>query len=743
MAEDLAPIRTLPVQGARKTLDDTVDLRDLLPNGASVLEPIRYGTDIWDFEGYPLVNQTVWRLDFTGIPPRWRTVIKDWTLLRLNPQLAESGRSGLRTDDVMAVPSAGERPLRFMSLVAYVGCFANSLTIIDRHGWTHLGPDDWGTFAAELRLAYPTSTPQTLAGYARPLTALWSVRGLLGEPDMFGGRPFGGTTVDAVFKVPQRDLNVDRPAPELCGPLLGLSLWILDHCTDDVLARLQAIADAPDLTGELRDVQVAAVTERLLAWQATGRPLPATVGLRGDSTGAVPSWATFVKLSGCSAKQLVNPLMPARRVLENIRAERGVSVYEDGFDLAITEVEDMAGNLKPWITALPATRYGLGLGHWAATLAYACTYVIATLTTIRDRELSALPHDCLVEGTYERGDVEVPVMRMRGYLVKNRMTPTAATWIVGDDVVRAVRVLHRLKELLGLRPLFHPETGREILLHPELGGVRGDKASHSLQLSGPYLGRFESSGHYLADQGFMPPLPDPPAWLAHRTIRITGIEAYANQAWGDALAAAQAHWSSRKVAEGYYGHLPSSVYIADPESVEEVRRIGTGQALIDIAIDSNAGVAPIVGNGASRLGAVLDESHVPRIATGAVTGRQLAKLGKANANVFVGEFTVCVHGPGGLCGNEQEAEFRLCRPIACRNSATTQAQRARLELRRRHLAGKTGVYERARRKIEVDAPDLEAEFAGVDDEALRVRVLRDLPGRYREAAADQEENSVE
>lgn len=730
-------ITPLPVQGARASLSDRVDLRTLIPDGARIQSPIRYSSDTWDFEGYPLVNQTVRSLNFAGIPARWRNVIKDWTLLRMNPDLARSGQSGLNTAAAMATAEAAAKPLRPMSVLAYLLTFSISLTLLEQRDSTRLGPEDWSTFAADMRAAYPTAEPQTLAGYVRPLTMLWSAREVLHVPDMFGGRPFAGQTVDSVFQVPQRGLNVDRPRPDLCGPLLGLCLWILDNCTDDIIIRLERLASAPDITQEPRDVQIAAVVDQLRSWEQTGRPVPATVALRGDHTTPTPSWATFVKLAGASNKTLKNPTGVARELFDRLVADRGVSPTEDGFALPLRVVPTLGGEPRTWIDALPASRYGRGLDFWVTQLAYACTFIITILTTVRDRELAAIPDDCLRKGTYDDGDAVIPVTRMRGYLVKNRTTPAPATWVVGEDVIRAVAVLRRLKQLLKLAPSRHPQTGEPVLLHPGLGRNPGD-VSHSLQLTGPYIERFQSSADYLAARGVLPPLPHLPDGLAHRTIRITGIEAYASQAWGDALAAAQGHWSNRKVAEGYYGHLPNNVFIADPESVDEVRQIATAQALLDVASDANAATLPSVigGAGAKRLDAVLTDANAFQLANEAVTGRQLLKIAKNHTNVFVGEFTICVHGPGGLCGNEQEAEFRLCRPTACRNSATTRAQRARMEIRRRDLCGKDGAYERARRKIEADAPGLEAEFVGMSDEELRDITLRDLPGRFAEAARE-------
>lgn len=264
---------------------------------------------------------------------------------------------------------------------------------------------------------------------------------------------------------------------------------------------------------------------------------------------------------------------------------------------------------------------------------------------------------------------------MRGYLVKNRTDPVPTTWVVGDDVVTAVRVLHRLKAALRLPPAPHPQTGREVLMHSGLGrGRDGRKATDTLALDHGYLAWFRASGAFLAARGLMPDLPDLPRWLAHRAVRMTGIEAYADQRWGDAFAAAQAHWSSRTVAEGYLGHLPRSVCMADPDAVEEARHRSVGLALLDAAHDSAHDPDAFAGNGTARLEGVLEEAGA--LATAPVTNAQVLQIGRDAHNAYVGELTICVFGPGGLCGNEEQADFKLCRPFACRNSAMTRAQRA-------------------------------------------------------------------
>lgn len=720
-----AKVRMLPVPGARPALANSVDLRELIPRGASVKRPIRYSDSVWNFDGYPLVNTTDFVLDFDRLPARWRNTVKDWTLLRLAPKLAENGKSGLNTTDVMAAAAAADSPLKFPSLLAYVTVLGFTLPIIERDFGDRLDSEDWQSFARTLSEENPRAQAVTLANYVRPLLSLWLYRGLLGVPGMFGGRPFGGVTPEEVFRVPQRDLNVERPAPEICGPLLGMSLWIMDHCTEDIILRLEKLAKVPDLGARPKEEQIEAVGQLLLRWETTGRPLPGVVSLRGKNL--TPAWATFVKLAGCSSMVLKNPSGDAKKILDRLRQDLGVSASVDGFNLPITEVQGGDGKMRPWTDSLAPTRYGLELDYWAGMLAYCCAMVITMLTTVRERELAAIPDDCLFEATYERGDLDVPVTKMRGFLVKNRTEPVPTSWVVGDDVVRAVAIIHRLKAALGLDGKKHPQTGTDVLLHPGLGRRFAEERRNTLQLTARYLEKFAGTGTYLARRGLILPLPPLPRWLAHRTLRITALEAYASQAWGDALAAEQGKWSNRTVAEGYLGHLPRSIYIADPASLVEARQLGIGQALVEVARGIDQDPANVAGNGTARLEKVINDEH--DLLTGPVSNRQLIQMAKRNRNIYVGEHTICVFGPGGMCGNNDQAEFKLCHPFACRNSATTRSQRARLELRRRGWEHFTGVFERARLKIESDLPGLVEEFAAMRDSELRSLILADLPGR--------------
>ena len=728
----LAALQHLPVQGAKPTLGDDVDIRTLIPNGMKVARAIRYSDDVWAIDGYPLVNATVSALDFTPVPDRWRFIVRDWVLLRLNPELATTGASGLSVDAVMAPTASAERPLGLPSAVAYITGLAISLQVIDNNGWRTLGSDEWAGLASQMAAQLPDATPATLAGYCRPLVSLWRYRDVLGVPSMFGGlRPFAGTPVESVFDVPRKDLNVERPVPEYCGPLLGLALFMLDHCADDILARLEVLKRQP--FGELaQSAQVDKVEQWLRSWEASGRALPGVVSARTKDL--TVSWASIVKNAGCSTGVLRNPRAQLVPLLAELREQLGVSPDHDGFDLPIATAPGPGGKPIPWISALPPVKYGLGLQHWANALVYACAFVIVMLTTVRDRELAALPHRCLREDTFERGDQDIEITRMHGYLVKNRASPLPASWVVGQDVIRAVEVIHRLKAALEIPTHVHPVTGEEVLLPASL--IQGHKTgkSDTVQLDLSYLQYLKTSGDHLAERGLTPALPAIPKMIPHRALRITAIHAYASQPWGDALAASQAKWSSRTVAEGYLGHLPNSVFISDPDAVQEVSQVVTGQALVDAAVDLADDPAAVQGAGVARLNDVLAGYGLTDLRNGPTTNRQLARLARDHPNVYIGEGTICIHGPGGLCGNPSEAEWMLCRPGACRNSAVTRGQRARHELRRRNWTSLGGVFARARAKLEEDLPGLEAEFAPFDDAFLRDLMLSELPGRFALAA---------
>ncbi len=120
----------------------------------------------------------------------------------------------------------------------------------------------------------------------------------------------------------------------------------MDYCAEDILKRREHLAQVPDRTHLSRPEQLAVVMDDLRRWRETGRPLPATVGLRGDTVDPAPSWATFVKMAGCSNKVLRNPVGPAVAAWADLRRERGVSVAEDGFDLAIQHVPALDGSFR-------------------------------------------------------------------------------------------------------------------------------------------------------------------------------------------------------------------------------------------------------------------------------------------------------------------------------------------------------------------------------------------------------------
>jgi hypothetical protein len=67
----------------------------------------------------------------------------------------------------------------------------------------------------------------------------------------------------------------------------------------------------------------------------------------------------------------------------------------------------------------------------------------------------------------------------------------------------------------------------------------------------------------------------------------------------------------------------------------------------------------------------------------------------------------------------------------------TKGQRARQELARREHIGREGIFERARKKIEADMPQLKPEFESFTDPELIELILTELPGSYAAAARRQ------
>ncbi|HLU42465.1 MAG TPA: hypothetical protein VKZ55_08720 [Microthrixaceae bacterium] len=212
-------------------------------------------------------------------------------------------------------------------------------------------------------------------------------------------------------------------------------------------------------------------------------------------------------------------------------------------------------------------------------------------------------------------------------------------------------------------------------------------------------------------------------------VRITALQAYASRPLGNVLAAAFGQWSTQAVATGYYGDVTKIIHLADPTDADGAVQEDTGRTLARAAnrLDDYQG------NGVGHLREVVDR-HRETIANPApLSQARLKTLGKKISNLRTGPYTLCLYRPEmALCGGQGAADFRLCRPHECKNSAMSRAQRALLELRRRQELRMAPILRRNAEKIAAAIPELEGEFAAMSDEVLATIAAEDLDDYVRD-----------
>ncbi len=131
----ILPVSVNPRARRAARLSAETDVRAFIPRGVQIRTPVRYGDDIWNVEGYPLVNQSVKSIEFAEIPVRWRfVVVKDWIHPPSQPTLARTGASGLDTAARTPSPLPLPAPISMMTAITYALSFKVTLPIIDAHG---------------------------------------------------------------------------------------------------------------------------------------------------------------------------------------------------------------------------------------------------------------------------------------------------------------------------------------------------------------------------------------------------------------------------------------------------------------------------------------------------------------------------------------------------------------------------------------------------------------------------------
>ncbi len=317
--------------------------------------------------------------------------------------------------------------------------------------------------------------------------------------------------------------------------------------------------------------------------------------------------------------------------------------------------------------------------------------------------------------------MQVTRYTLRGYLSKGRRAPRGTQWPVNARIARVVAAVQELHRILAVEPSRHDQTGEWLLFDAQLVTASKRASRNTMHLDLSYMDWLIQGAQRLADRAVIADNLEDVVGLTSSQIRITAIQAYASRPLGNALAAQFGKWNHSAVALGYHGDVYKVVALADPESATDYTHEDIGRTLHRAASDD------VRGAGQKRLSRVVEGELGDAANPGPLSTSRLKAMGRRNPNIAVGPFTICVfNAEGALCGGAGAADFRLCRPFECRNSAMTRAQRARFELRRRVEANMGPALLRSSAKLAAAAPDIIDEFADLTDHDLSRIIAEDL-----------------
>lgn len=756
MSDNVLPLPfPTPERSYTPRLGGSVDVRELLGMQDDIAAPIAFGSDRWDLAGHPawknkVGDQTV--INFSRIPRRWKAIAKEWALAALNP-VEVLHEFGVDTDTVPVDVFFGEAALP-VTVQGNVKQLSLVLRRLDAANLHHIAHGDWDQVTAAMRTPLDrdsakqakTVGTRTCIQQANQLIALHRFGPAVGWELPFGSEPWDGDLPSAVFKQAgsERAANSTRPH-EAVGHILGLSGFIIDQLATDIVAhtrwwvdtrhsqplaedRAEARARYSDIFGEL-------------AARHGGR-IPAT---RRPDGGLSPAHMSIGYLLGIDQVSEAVGYDCSTAV-----SNAGLTRAEQHADEPFTPDEHLSVCPLP-IAALPHHSHGdpvpwaprllwdrRELHWWISALLYSCAFYLQATIGLRDQDRDLLAVGCVrPRQVTDSAGHPTTVWELHGWKQKQRTIPIPTVFPVGERVRRAVTVLEELHAALGnpAGTITELPGGDGIRLFDSalnLGSVRGGRDAIHLDLS--YMRWFRQAAERLHRAGVVPRDLSDVEDVTAAQIRITALQSVAARPLGQALAAAYGQWSSQRVMHGYVGDVARQiVFIPEHgDGMEAARNEARGRHLVHAAQVRDA----VNGNGVERLDEAL--ARHPELSNPTpLTASTLKRMGKRQANLAVSPWTLCIYqDEGALCGGHGAADFRLCRPGECRNSAQTQAQRAAMELRRRTDLRLHPFLARDAHKIAEGLPNLEAEFAELSDDDLVALIDDDIDAFVRAAVKE-------
>lgn len=722
---NVVPIRPdEPDITASSVVSDDTDIRGLVPGGHHIDDAVPFASDIWDLRGHQTWkskqgSQTA--LNFSKVPLLWRTAVKEWALLQLNPDLATMWAPG---DPIAQTWPQNQEPTRPVTVQSNLKQLTVVLAMLDKYGLHQPDSDGWGRALALMRqpqsredkLKGAVLSPGTLRGRAQNVTTFWSIRSIVGRHDMLGSEPFDGVETSVLFGSRGRPKRNARRPHEDVGRTLGFVAWVFDNLAEDILAHLRWWHDNRLPAHEVPASREEGKQEMLSLLhdivQQHGA-MPASNNKNGNPTLTHTPLAWLLGVDDADVAFAWGRYAAAQF--------KGVPLDLKGASPCPVPIRNLprvdGSGDAAWADRLLFSRGELQ--WWASAIVYYAMLYIAATCGLRDLDLEYLPRGCLKRTTKTRPTGEqYEVAEIRGYKQKNRNLPVQTSWVVNGRIARIIDVVEQLHDLYGLEPSLHPQTGEARLFDSRLIVASKRTQRDSLHIDLHFTEWLKKGAQHLHSRGLISDDLSNLEKVSSATVRITALQAYAARPLGNALAAAYGQWSSQNVAMGYHGDVYKILHLADPLDAAEHQQEYIGRTLATAAQN----IDQMKGNGVPRLQRTLTRNHKTLANPAPLSESRLKRLGRDNPNVEVGPLTICVYNSeGALCGGRGAADFRLCRPFECRNSAMTPGQRARVELRRRLEAAGSDIQRRSARKLAEGMPEIIEEFKDMtDDELVRM-----------------------
>jgi integrase len=620
--------------------------RPLRP-GALLEQTPTMSDDIWLLNAAILqLHVSSRRLNFLSVPAQYRAAAKTLVYAMLSGRLPD-----------------GEQRRSISTIKSVFGELQRFLTWLDSQNTT----------ASRLGLA--SITTADLAGYQRHLIAvglplrgrafaqsstgyLWRYRHALPPADQLRFDP----RLDASLHKPQPrapENSTGRIPEAVLGPLLAWSMRFTTDFAPDVLACCrQWRADRISRAGFRGQVTVAQARQLLADRAARRQPLP-------GRNGKVNILA-LAKTLGCS-----------RHVLADLATEIGQAAAAAGITPWACYEVPITGRLdgEPWISGIATHHFSPGsLDELARLLQAACYVIIAFLSGMRDSEVKHLRRGCLAIS--RDADQRPYRWKITSLAFKGERDPagTPATWVVGEPVAQAIKVLEKLQppgtDLLFTQLPYGPGAG-PAQRGPNQVPRTATTTRQLNELAAWISGYCRQHGRCDA----ITPVNGQPFRLQTRQFRRTLAWFIARQPGGVIAGAIQYRHLSIQMFEGYAGTSDSG-FRAEVEAEQALARGEHLLAMID-KHDHECLTGPAARQAAQRLA---DFGRRARFRGIAITdNRQLARLmQRDDPAVYPGTYATCIYNPDkALCRQQHDTRGTLrpalgsCQPLECRNTALT------------------------------------------------------------------------